>query len=135
MKNGVAKKIVWACAVLVIASAFYAYVLPFLGVKKSQPDDPILCDAIVHYANNQMNGRLIKVPSRATDWKVESVQILSVKTLPGSQNKRRVKCKLRGGYKTQGDFGLEGSSYSFEQTNTFLISDKYPSGISVQYER
>ena len=135
MKKSVIKRIVLLSLFILIATTLYVYVVPRISFEKKIVDDPEMARTILDFANTQMDARYIKIPGSAKDWIVEEVQLLSIKVLPGSQNKRRVRCRLYGGYKTKADLGTPESSHSFYQKNTFLISDKYPEGLSVQLER
>lgn len=128
------KKIVLICVIILVATTIYTFGLPAIKLRKDPLNEPKISAAVMEYANTQMRRKCIAVPSRAVKWAVEEVEILSLEELPGPHAKRRIKTRLYGGYTLPGDFGQEGASRSFKQKCNFLISDKYPEGISVQFE-
>jgi len=129
------KKVIWICVIVLLATTIYTVGLPSIKFKKEPIRDPKIESAVLYYANHQMPRKTISVPHKAVSWQVEGVLILALEDMPGPHGKRRIECKLTGGYQLPGDFGVAGPSRSFSQKNTFIISDKYPEGISVQYEK
>lgn len=126
------KKIVWICVIVLFATLIYTVGLPSLRQKRDHVDDPKIITAVMAYANTQMPVKCLNIPSKADSWLVEEVEILKLHEIPGPHSRRQVDCRLRGGYRLLDSNGNAGKSISFKVKCRFLISNKYPEGISVQ---
>lgn len=128
------KRVIWVSVAILIITALYALVLPNIKIEKIEINDKEVAQAILEYSNTQMPRKKLNVPAKAVQFKVEEVKLHHIAELPGPHRRRRIKCSLYGGYQMPGANGKEGAGFSFSQKNSFIISDKYPSGISVQLD-
>ncbi|HQQ68404.1 MAG TPA: hypothetical protein PLX77_06215 [Candidatus Cloacimonadota bacterium] len=128
------KKVLWVSAIVLLATILYTQGLP--SFKKDPPTtfDPKLSQAIVHYARTQVDKKTFGIPQDADIWEINQIQILKLEHLPGPHAMRRAKCKLNGYYSIAPKLGMKRVERVISQTLTFLISDKYPEGISVQLD-
>ena len=128
------KRILWISAIVLLATILYTQGLP--SFKKEPPTalDSKVSQAILHYVKTQMDMKAIGIPLDADVHEINQIQILKLEHLPGPHAKRRVKCKLNGYYSIAPKLGMKRVERVISQTLTFLISDKYPEGISVQLD-
>lgn len=128
------KRLLWISAIVLLATILYTQGLP--SFKKDPPStfDPKISQAIMLYTKTQMDKRTLGIPQDADVWEINQVQILKLEHLPGPHAKRRTKCKLNGYYSIAPKLGMKRVERVIGKTLTFLISDKYPEGISVQLD-
>jgi hypothetical protein len=128
------KKIVWICIIILVATTIYTVGLPSLKVNDYPIQDKKIVAAVLEYANTQMPQKCLSVPRQAEKWQVEEVEITKLNELPGPHSKRRIHTKISGAYTLPAVDGRDAKIRSFKLKCKFLISNKYPEGISVQYE-
>jgi hypothetical protein len=128
------KKIIWICSIVLVATTIYTVGLPSIKVRDYPVQDRKIIAAVLEYTNNQMPQKCLSVPGKAVSWQVEEVDILRIDELPGPHSKRRIHTQISGAYTMPAVDGKDAKIRSFKQKCKFLISNKYPEGISVQFE-
>ncbi|MDD4309683.1 MAG: hypothetical protein PHO32_04840, partial [Candidatus Cloacimonetes bacterium] len=121
----------WLVTSLLVIIVLYVVVPPLLAKPEPLIENEKVNAAILLYAQTQLPVSTFELPEDATKWKVQSVKIHKLDTLPGVQGNQKAAASIIGSYYPADQQDLE-EPLTHEIKLNFTIGKKYPEGISVQ---
>nr|MDK2851215.1 hypothetical protein [Candidatus Cloacimonadota bacterium] len=129
------KKVLIGCGLLIIAVLIFTVIIPEMQTPKESLGDIQTKQAILAFANKQMEPKIFQIPQNALEWALEDITIHKITEIPGPHKRKEAIVTLTGYYLLPAKEFRQPKRKNFKFKGKFNYGHKYPNGISVQYIR